>query len=295
MKKIAFIINPKSGRGNKDSLVNKIQKVASDLDFKFEAYFTLRVGHATELANNLVGKYDSIFAVGGDGTVNEIALGLLGSDTPLGILPSGSGNGLARHLRIPMNNIKALKSLNNGKIAEIDTWIASEIPFFMLFGLGFDSHIANKVGGLKSRGPQVYIRLVTSEFMRFQPKKISIEWENGSYSGKPFLVNLANGSQYGNNMKIAPKACINDGFLDLGIIEKLPIHLIPEIILRMWNGTLNNFKYYKTFRAKEFSLRSDYEGMNIDGEYRTIDKEFTVRLSSERLKILIPNGVIELI
>ena len=290
MERIAFIINPKSGRGNKDLLVNKIQKLASDLDFKFEAYFTQEAGHATDLANNLVDKYDSIVAVGGDGTVNEIAQGLLGSETPLGILPSGSGNGLARHLRIPMNNSKALKSLINGKTVNIDTWLADEVPFFMLCGFGFDAHIAQKVSGLKSRGPQVYFRLVTKEFMRFQPKKISIEWDGGSYSGKPFLVNLANGSQFGNNFKIAPEASINDGYLDLGIIEKLPIYLIPEIILRMRNGTLNNFKYYKTFRAKQFLLHTDYQGMNIDGEFRTCDQEIMIKLSSEKLKVIIPKG-----
>ena len=290
MERIAFIINPKSGRGNKDLLVNKIQKLASDLDFKFEAYFTQEAGHATDLANNLVDKYDSIVAVGGDGTVNEIAQGLLGSETPLGILPSGSGNGLSRHLRIPMNNSKALKSLINGKTVNIDTWLADEVPFFMLCGFGFDAHIAQKVSGLKSRGPQVYFRLVTKEFMRFQPKKISIVWDGGSYSGKPFLVNLANGSQFGNNFKIAPEASINDGYLDLGIIEKLPIYLIPEIILRMRNGTLNNFKYYKTFRAKQFLLHTDYQGMNIDGEFRTCDQEIMIKLSSEKLKVIIPKG-----
>ena len=290
MKRIAFIINPKSGRGNKDFLVHKIQNVSSDLDFKFETFFTQEKGHATELANNLVGKYDSIFAIGGDGTVNEIAQGLLGSETPLGILPSGSGNGLARHLNIPMNNIKAMKSLNDGNIVNIDTWLAAEIPFFMLCGLGFDAHIAQKVSGLKQRGPQVYIRLVISEFMKFKPLELSIEWEGGSYSGKPFIVNLANGSQFGNNMKIAPKASINDGYLDMGIIEKLPFHTIPELIFRMRNGTLNNFKYYTTFRAKQFFLKSEYEGINIDGEYRIIDKEFQVRQSSQSLKVLIPKG-----
>ena len=295
MERIAFIINPKSGRGNKDSLVNRIQKVASDLDFKFEAYFTQKAGHATDLAHNLVGKYDSIIAVGGDGTVNEIAQGLLGSKTPLGILPSGSGNGLARHLRIPMNNIKALTCLINGKITNIDTGLANEIPFFMLCGFGFDAHIAQKVSGLKSRGPQVYFRLVISEFMRFQPKKIAIEWEGGSYSGKPFLVNLANGSQFGNNFKIAPEASINDGYLDIGIIEKIPIHMVPEIILRMRNGTLNNFKYYKTFRAKQFLLRSDYVGMNIDGEFHTCDQEIVIKLSSKQLKVIIPKGKEEFI
>ena len=290
MKRIAFIINPKSGWGNKDSLVRKIQKVSSDLDFKFEVFFTQKAGHATELANNLDGKYDSIFAVGGDGTINEIALGLLGSETPLGILPSGSGNGLARHLKIPMSNIKALKSLNDGNIVNIDTWLAGEIPFFMLCGLGFDAHIAQKVSGLKQRGPQVYIRLVINEFMKFKPLMISIEWEGGTYSGKPFIVNLANGSQFGNNMKIAPKASINDGYLDMGVIEKIPLHMIPEIILRMRNGTLNNFKYYKTFRAKRFLLRSEYEGINIDGEYRIVDNEFQVRQSPQNLKVLIPKG-----
>lgn len=295
MKHIAFIINPKSGKGSKDSLVNKIQKITSDLDFKLEAYFTKETGHATDLAKNLVGKYDSIFAVGGDGTVNEIAKGLLGSETPLGILPSGSGNGFARHLRIPMNEIKAFNSLIDGNVVSVDTWLAGRIPFFMLCGLGFDSHIAKKISGLKQRGPQIYVRLVFNEFLKFNPKEISIEWEGGSYSGKPFLVNLANGSQFGNNMKIAPKASIKDGYLDLGIIEKVPLHMIPEIIIRMRNGTLNSFRFYKSFRAKEFLVRSDYNGINIDGEYQRGDKEFTVKLSPEYLKVLIPKGKEELI
>ena len=295
MKKIAFIINPNSGSGNKNSLLHKIQKAAMDLDFKFKTYFTQSAGHATDLTISMVEKYDSIIAVGGDGTVNEIAQALVGSDTPLGILPSGSGNGLARHLRIPMNIDKALKNLISGDVVNIDTWIAAANPFFMLCGLGFDANIAKKVSGSKNRGPQVYIRSVITEFMSFKPKEISVEWNGGSYSGKPFLINLANGSQFGNNIKIASKASINDGNLDLGIIEKLPVQLIPEIILRMRNGTLNNFKYYKSFRASEFLLRSEYEGMNIDGEYRTVDKEFLVKISPKQLKIIIPKGEIEFI
>lgn len=290
MKSFAFIINPISGKENKDSVLGKIQKFSPFLEFKFDTFFTKEAGHAIELANDLAGKYDGIIAVGGDGTVNEIAQSLMGSETPLGILPSGSGNGLARHLKISMNNLKALKSLNDQNIVNVDTWLAGETPFFMLCGLGFDAHIAKKVSDLKSRGLQAYIRLVITEFMRFKPKSISIKWDGGSYFGEPFLVNFANGSQFGNNMKIAPKASINDGLLDMGIIEKIPFQLIPEVILKMNNGTLTNFKYYKTIRANQFFIQSDYEGMNIDGEYRFVNKNLRIKQSSNNLKVLIANG-----
>ena len=182
---------------------------------------------------------------------------------PMGIIPVGSGNGIARHLQIPINAIEALTLLSEGDNVNIDVWEAAKNPFFMLCGLGFDAHIAKMISGMKSRGLQAYIRLVTNEFSKFKPKKVNISWAGGDYVGSPFLINFANGSQFGNNMKIAPKASITDGYLDLGIIEKFPIQFVPEIIFRMWNGTLHNFKYYTTYRANSFKVQTDYNGINI--------------------------------
>jgi YegS/Rv2252/BmrU family lipid kinase len=291
MKRFLFIINPKSGRGSKKSLVLKIKKTAGELNFEFEVIFTLYAGHATEIAKQAANEFDVVFAVGGDGTVNETAIGMLGSKTPLGIIPTGSGNGIARHLQVPINAIEALNVLTDGDLVNIDAWTAGRNPFFMLCGLGFDAHIAKMISGMKSRGLQAYIRLVTKEFSKFKPKEINISWEEGEYLGAPFLINFANGSQFGNNMKIAPKASITDGFLDLGIIEEFPVQLIPEIIFRMWNGTLHNFKYYKTFRAKAFKVKTDYIGINLDGEFRKTKNEFLVNLSPFQLRVLIAKNM----
>jgi len=295
MKRYAFIVNPKSGRGDKKVLIYNLEKHARELNFDFEVFLTLNPGHATQIAQQAIGKFDAVYAVGGDGTVNETANGLLESKTALGIIPTGSGNGIARHLKIPMNAIEALSVLVKGEAVDIDVWTAGTSLFYMLCGLGFDAHIAKKIKGIKSRGFLAYIRLVLLEFGRFKPKNVSISWDGGHYSGNPFLVNFANGSQFGNNMKIAAKASITDGFLDLGIIERIPWQLAPEIVLRMWNGTLHNFKYYTAFRAKEFKIQTDYSGINIDGEYQNNKKEFIVKQSSEQLSVLIASGGKQLI
>lgn len=290
MKRFAFIINPKSGRSSKKLLVSKFEKMSKKLNFEFNAFFTNKPGHAISLSKEISNLFDAVFAVGGDGTVNEIATGLLGSNTPLGIIPGGSGNGIARHLRISMNPSDALVELSVGEKAEIDVWNAGETPFFMLCGLGFDAHIANMISRKKSRGVQAYIRLVTKEFAGFKPERVEITWDGGQYTGAPFLINMANGSQFGNNMKIAPKASITDGFLDLGIIEKIPLHLVPEFVLRMRNGTLNNFKYYQTFRVKGVVVNSGYKGINIDGEYKEIGNTFSVKRLLKRLGVIVPKG-----
>ena len=287
MRRFAFIINPKAGNNKKEKFVSHLESLASELNFDYKLFFTEYAGHATLLSKKFAKEFDAVVAVGGDGSVNEVASGLLGSESSLGIIAMGSGNGIARHLKIPMNPKSALRVLAKAEPTEMDVWSVGGELFFMLCGLGFDAHIANKISKVKSRGPLAYIKLVIKEFFKFKPQKIEITWDEGSYKGLPFLTNFANGSQFGNEVKIAPKASVKDGYLDLGIIEKMPFRLIPEIIVRMWNGSLYNFKYYKTVRAKRFSVKSDYSGLNIDGEYRKCDAAFSIEQSPLKIKVLV--------
>jgi len=290
MKHFAFVINPNSGLGNKSRFIRTIEKEAQKMKFDFSIYFTQRKYHASELARGFVGKVDGVFAVGGDGTVNEIASALLNSNTPMGIIPAGSGNGLARHLHIPLMPGKALKELINGDITSIDSGTANGQPFFMLAGLGFDAHIAEKISQIKLRGKQAYFRLVTKEFVKFNTRQIHAEWEGGDYSGNPFLFNIANATQFGNNMKIAPSASLKDGFFDIGIMEKPALQQVPELLLRMWNGSLHQYRDFQSFRGKEILIQSNYKGINIDGEYVPVKGEITVKLLPDSLKIIVPKG-----
>ena len=286
---MAFIINPASGNRKKERIIKMIEKFCIEKGVDGRIFITEGPGHAGDLAASVSEKFDIVVAVGGDGTVNETARGLTGLETPLGIIPAGSGNGLARHLGIPVNLEKALNNLLEGYIIGIDVWQAGNNPFVMICGLGFDAMIAGKVTGMQQRGLQAYIRLVLTGFLNFQPREIEVEWEGGSYSGKPFMVNFANASQFGNNMKIAPGASITDGLLDFGIIEKLPAMRTAEFVLRMLNGTMFNFPFYRRVQAKAFLVKTQYPGMNIDGEFKSTDAVFKIEKRKEKLNVVAGN------
>ena len=207
MKSVTFIVNPLSGTHKKGEIPDIISQALDKTKFDYKVLFTEYAGHAAELTRNAVkGHTDIVVAVGGDGTVNEVARSLVHTSTALGIIPCGSGNGLARHLCIPMDIRKAIAIINQCKIDLLDYGVINDLPFFCTCGMGFDAFISLKFAGAGKRGPITYVENVLKEGLKYQPETYIVQDETGTKQYKAFLIACANASQYGNNAFIAPQA-----------------------------------------------------------------------------------------
>ena len=209
-KKIWFVVNPISGTSDKKDIVQMIPRYMDESVFECSVHYTERRGHAAEYARQAVEEgVDVCVAVGGDGTVNEVARSLVHTPTALGIIPCGSGNGLARHLYIPMSARGALRVLANCHIEALDYGCINGTPFFCTCGMGFDAFVSSKFAQSRKRGFVSYIENTLREGLKYNPDTYDIEIEGETQHYKAFLIACANASQYGNNVYIAPKASMD--------------------------------------------------------------------------------------
>ena len=203
MKKIKFVVNPISGTQSKELILNLLDEKIDKARYTWEVVYTERAGHAVEIAAKAAEeKADIVVAIGGDGTINEIARSLVHTDTALGIIPCGSGNGLARHLHIPMEPKKALEVLNEGCLDTIDYGKINGTDFFCTCGVGFDAFVSLKFAHAGKRGLLTYLEKTLQESLKYQPETYELETENGVSKYKAFLIACGNASQYGNNAYI---------------------------------------------------------------------------------------------
>ena len=287
--KILFIINPKSGIGKKDSLPELIDKCIDKNLFNYQIVYTEYAGHATKLTQQAVkDKFTIVVAVGGDGTVNEIGKALINTDTALGIIPVGSGNGLARHLDIPVNVKGSLQILNQACIHKLDYGIINGIPFFCTCGMGFDAFISMKFAEAGKRGVVTYVQKVLEEGLKYEPQTYDIEDNEGVHHYKAFLISVANASQYGNNAYIAPQASMSDGLLDIIIMEPFDIIDAPQVAIEMFNKTLDKNSKIKTFKAKRIHIHRKEEGViHYDGDPIMAGKDVEIKLVSKGIKVVV--------
>ena len=222
MKKALAIINPISGTGSKKSLPELLGRAYSDLPYELFLTYTKEAGHGYELARRAASEgYDHVIAVGGDGTVNEVARALRHTDTALGIIPKGSGNGLARAIGLSMSAEKAIATLASGRRLSIDCCEVEGIPFFCTCGLGFDAAVSKQFAEADTRGPMTYLQTMIKEYTHFVPDTYRVTLGEGeeTLETEAFVLVVANASQYGNNAYIAPEADLSDGLLDLALIR----------------------------------------------------------------------------
>ncbi|MEP2026063.1 MAG: YegS/Rv2252/BmrU family lipid kinase [Reichenbachiella sp.] len=286
-QQILFVINPISGIGKP---LDWESLISSNLDanrFNSSIKYTQAKGDATRFAQEAVrNNTDIVCAVGGDGTINEVAQGLNKSDTALAIIPRGSGNGLARHFSIPMHPIKAIKRLNTSKIQLMDTGLLNSKLFLCVAGMGFDATIAKAFDQFGKRGLLSYAWLSVYNFFTFQPATYNIVMDEVKVNTKAFLVTFANASQFGNNAFISPTAQTNDGWLNLVIIKPFPIWSMLGIILKVFNKKLPQSKYCESYKFKSLKLESSDSIAHIDGEPFDSGQPITVKIESNSLKIL---------
>ena len=234
-------MNPISGTIRKSGIPKIIEKTLDKEYYEFSIAETNYSGHAYEIAKDAKEKgFYAVVAVGGDGTVNEVAKAIVHSDTALGILPCGSGNGLARHLMLPLDIQKAVEVINMHTVHDLDYGLINNIPFFCTCGMGFDAFISMKFAEAGKRGPVTYLENILREGLKYKPETYEIIDENGTSIRRAFLISCANASQYGNNAYIAPQASMSDGLLDITIMEPLDMIEASQISIDMFNKTLNN-------------------------------------------------------
>ena len=287
-KRIIFIVNPISGTDNKEHIPEQIAEVIDSEHFDCEIRFTEYRGHAAEIAREAAKEgVDVVVAVGGDGTVNEVARSLVHTDTALGIIPCGSGNGLARHLCIPLNVTKALELINTCQIESFDYGVINGLPFFCTCGMGFDAFISLKFAEAGKRGPAAYVENVLKQGLKYKPQTYEVEDETGTRRYKAFLIACANASQYGNNAYIAPGATMTDGMLDVIIMEPFNALDAPQISIDLFAKTLANNSKIKTFRTKAVHIhRSQPGAIHYDGDPMVTGTDIDIHVEPLGIRIL---------
>ena len=281
-------MNPISGTSDKKDIPYLIEELLDKEQFDYSIRETEYAGHAYEIAKESKEQgIDIVVAVGGDGTVNEVGRALVHSNTALGIIPTGSGNGLARHLLIPIKIKGAIQVLNDCEITDLDYGIINEHPFFCTCGVGFDAFISEKFAEAGKRGPITYLENILKEGLKYEPETYEIEAENGTIKKKAFLISCANASQYGNNAYIAPQASMSDGMIDVIIMEPFDALEASQISIEMFNKTLDKNNKIKTFRSKEIKIYRKAPGViHYDGDPIDTGKEIVVTLKEKGIKIL---------
>ena len=287
--KILFIVNPISGTSDKQHIIDLIPEFLDDSRFEWTISCTSHRGHAAELTDEAVKNgVDVVVAVGGDGTVNEVARSLIHTNTALGIIPCGSGNGLARHLYIPMNADGALQVLSACHIEQLDYGVIDEVPFFCTCGVGFDAFISDRFSKAGRRGLLTYIENTLKEGLKYKPDtyEITIDGERQVY--KAFLIACANASQYGNNVYIAPHASMSDGLMDVTLMEPFTVLEAPQIAIQLFNKTITSNSRIRTFRCRHLHIKRSAPGViHFDGDPKQAGEELDVQLVPKGIRMVV--------
>ena len=244
---------------------------------------TARVG-----SPNGEGRLHVVVAVGGDGTVNEVARSLINTNAELGIIPTGSGNGLSRHLNIPTNVVKATQMLNKSEVIKTDYGIVNEKPFFCTCGTGFDAYVSMEFARGKKRGIMGYLEKMVTGYFNYEPQSYKLTGDDINLDGKAFVITFANAAQWGNNAYIAPEASVQDGLLDVSIISKVPVIAIPTLALQLFTKNIHNDLLVTTLRTSEITLIRDHPGpFHYDGEPYDEGEKIDIRMVADGLNVLV--------
>jgi len=288
-KRILFIINPVAGIRRKDRIPRYINKYLDHNRFDYDVIYTESRGHATEIASHAVNDgFDVVAVAGGDGSVNEAASGLIGSKAALAIIPSGSGNGLARHLGYSINIRSTLEIINDYEIKQIDACKINDNYFFSLIGIGFDAFAAKVFSKEETRGFFTYTWSAIKSVSAFDAFDFSLRSNGNSMNGKTFMINVCNSNQYGYNVKIAPHANLSDGLMDVIILDDVPKWKLPFIVIKVFMRVHLQNRHVRSFKTNELTIESpNYSYLQIDGETVHKDKDFRISILPKALNVLV--------
>ncbi len=287
-QKILFIINPKSGVGRKNLIPALIEENLDLSLFDYEITYTEYKLHGKIITKQAIKEgFDIVCAVGGDGSVHEVGTALIGSDTKLAILPAGSGNGLARHLKIPMNIADAIKCINEHNAIKMDTVKVNDKAFLGVAGYGFDALIAKKFDTHTRRGLRGYVYLIFKEFFKFNPINVSIDIDGKVKTLPVVMLTVANSSQFGNGFSISPKSDVTDGKLEMCILKPFSIWSAPSLIFRFFRKTSDKSRFTETLSFKKAKIHLSERLAHYDGEPFNVKKDLVVNVVPKSLNILI--------
>ena len=285
-QKILFIINPISGTGKQKIVERLIKKDLDQNKFVVTIKYTERAGHAISLSSKASkDQYDIVVAVGGDGSVNEVGQSLVDTDTLLGVIPTGSGNGLARHLKIPLNIKDAILLLNSNNYIKADVGKVNDKVFIGTAGVGFDAHIGRLFAKAKKRGFLTYAHLTIREFFNYKPQNYEIIIDGEVFRRNAFIVCASNSNQWGNNAFISPNSIIDDGYLRVVVLKKMSLLLLPFFVYKLFRKKVDSSIYYEEFKGKKIIINQQSDFAHLDGDPFNIGKSLNIEVVPKSLKI----------
>ena len=290
-RKLLFIVNPRSGKKNSGEIIEAINKILSD-KMPYEIALWTNIDEFNKIAARLKNEnFTDVIAVGGDGSVNLVAKTILNTALILGIVPAGSGNGLARSLGISMQTEKALHQITDGKTKLIDSGEVNGHAFFCTSGVGFDAHIGNLFANLKKRGLKTYIKLISKEFFNYKPKIYTIVANGKELKREAFFITVANAGQFGNDFYIAPEAKLNDGLFNVVIVKPVTLLQGLALILKIVRRKANTSKYIEAFTCRELTIKRDApDCVHFDGEPSVLEADLHYSLRPGTLKVIVGTG-----
>jgi len=291
VKKILFIINPRAGVDRSKAIETALQQHLDHQQYQYEIAETQYPKHGTAIAKDAVASgIDVVVAVGGDGSLNDIIQGIHNTDTVLGVIPMGSGNGLARSAGIPLKLEAAIKVLNKNNVHAIDSGMVDNKRLFISnAGVGFDAVVTEEFVHSKKRGFWSYVGIINKKIWSYSPKKWTIELDGKVIREKAFMITVANATQLGYNFQIAPVALMNDGYFDVVVIRKHPKILSGIIGLQAFTDTLLNNRYVNHYKAKSVKISSESNRvMQMDGEAIDCASTISIEMSEKSIKLLCP-------
>lgn len=287
-KKIRFIINPRSGIGRQKKVEVLISKHLDKSQFEYEVCYTNAKEHAVTLSREAAEQgFDAVITVGGDGSVNETARGVVYTGTALGIIPAGSGNGLAHYMKIPLNTRNAIQKINNFNLETIDTGSINGRLFVSIAGVGFDAHVAKLFSSSRLRGFWSYAKFIFLEYITYNPKRFKIYVDGKVLKKNAFMLSFANSDQFGFNARIAATAKIDDGLIDFCIVRKPRIYYVLLLVPFFFLGWLHKTPFVKIIQTKEIKvIQAKNNIAHIDGDEIDLGKSIEVKINPRSLKVI---------
>lgn len=295
-RRLLAVINPISGVGGKAQMPQLITDGLDTERFEVDIKFTEKPGHATLLAHEAVQqRCDIVMAVGGDGTVNEVGSAVRDTETALAVLPCGSGNGLARHLHIPVNAAKAIETINSGVIEQVDYCTVNDRPFFCTCGVGFDAQVSYKFANEDTRGLITYIKTTISEYFRYRAQHYRITIDGETFDEDAFVIACCNAAQYGNNAYVAPRASMQDGKIDVTVIHSFGLGEAALLGARLFTSNIDRDRHVSIYRGRDIIIeRVDPDVMHLDGDPMMMPNRLHIQCHPASMKVVVPviNAVI---
>jgi YegS/Rv2252/BmrU family lipid kinase len=291
LPRYVFIVNPIAGIKNKKRIENAILRAFAPGEAL--VIYSESQGHAQKIASEFVQKaVPYCIAVGGDGTVNEVASALVNSDTVLGIIPAGSGNGLSNYLHIPHIVKQAIEVIQHNFIRTIDAGKLNDQYFFCTCGIGFDALVGHDFAQGNQRGLPGYVRSALKQFIHYKPKKYRLNIDGQKQKIRAFLITIANAGQYGGNFYISPGAKIDDGLLDICIVKPFPKAAVLPLGIKFIGKRIDQSPYLEVVRGKKVTLRGRKKKQYIhyDGEPMVVPGKIKIQILPGALKVLVPES-----